>query len=185
MNKIEEEEILNKTISEVTSNIEILMAGGMLTDEHGNVFDSFKIVMKNDDQEAEIAPKEFSKFVEYIIPKTAREIELEAMFVQSQAENAQLREQIADTEHVPPTAFVVTEQEDGSKLHRDDKEKLEYAKLYLQATLDNGGKAPIKKIFAEKHKVRYSTMCKIIREFTQLARIDLAKHPGRVIPDAK
>jgi len=75
MNKNEEKESLSRTIRKVTDNIEILMNGGMIQDlnDGEKISDIDNIEINNSNYSLE----EFAELIEYIEPKTDREVALE------------------------------------------------------------------------------------------------------------
>ena len=184
MNKIEKEESLNRTIRKVTDNIKILMAGGLLKDpDDGGVSETILEITTNN---GNYGPETFSRLVEYIEPKTRREVELEAMLLLSQSENAKLRESVSTEEIVAvPTVSFNAKTVEKKKIHRSNKLKMWYAMQYIQATVDNGGIDPQRQAFAYFHNVPPSTMGRILDVWIQPAKEALAKHPKLNEPKPK
>jgi len=81
------EESLSMTIRKATDNIEILMNGGSLADNGGNIISFVKVVMEDEDQiPYGFSLDELAEFTEYVIPKTERELVLEERISELEAQ---------------------------------------------------------------------------------------------------
>ncbi len=67
------------TIRKVTDNVEILLGGGALSDlEDGTIVEDISFTLtESNGNETEYSVEEFSNMIEYIEPKTKREVALE------------------------------------------------------------------------------------------------------------
>ncbi len=136
-------------IEKITNNIEILVNGGTLTDENGVPSTFSKICLDDGVNIDAYTLEEFSELIEHVVPKTEREIELEAKI-------AALEQQLAV---IPDTCL----KERKSRVTLSQHDKLEISKIFkIEYTADP--KLNLQE-FAKRFDISAGNLTKFLKEF--------------------
>jgi len=113
---------LSMTIRKVTDNIETLMNGGMLQDTiDGEITDNN--INIEDSNGSNYTLEEFAELIEYIEPKTAKEIDLENTI-------ASMRKRIEELEETSTSSADVEPKNRKSRVVLSEAKKLELCNFY-------------------------------------------------------